>query len=100
MPTLQELLEQQTALQLALAAHEKPLVEQAAATLTSQPVTDIVAQFIAIRDDLPAGVAKDQIGNVVIVLTSVPSVLTERLTGINAMLPQSPPSPPPPAPGE
>lgn len=100
MATLQELLAQQTAIQVALAAHEKPLVQQAVTALAAEQVANLLAQFTAIRDELPAGVAKEQIGNVVIVLASVPSVLSERLTAIDAMLPQSPPPPPPPAPGE
>lgn len=87
MATLQELLAQQAALNLALAGHEKPLVEQAAAALAAESVATLVADLTAIRDELPAGVAQEQIGNVVIVLTSVPAVLAERLVALNALLP-------------
>lgn len=110
MSTLEDLLaqqagieQQQAAFKVALAVHEKPLIEQALAALSEQPVADLVALLTSIRAELPSGppgdlsfVGNEQIGNIIIVLASLPSVLTDRLAVINTMVA----APPPPPPGE
>ena len=89
-PTLSELLAQQSALAVALAAHEKPQIEAAIAALSAPGAQDLLAAVQAAQAELPDGAAKVQLGNVVTVLTAVPQVLAQELSRVTALLPQSP----------
>ena len=77
--TLQDLLAQQADLQAQISARTQPLIEEAHALLTSESVEGLRASLTAIRDQLPDGQAKTQIGNTVTVLTAVPQVLAREV---------------------
>ena len=85
MPTLQELIAQQTALTAQIAEYERPLVQAAQDMLTAPGVTELAAALSAIRDELPEGQAKIHIGNVLTVITAVPQVLAQELVRLNAV---------------
>lgn len=83
MPTLQELMAQQAALNAQIAEHERPLVQEAYDLLTGTDAADLAASLTALRDQLPDSQAKVHIGNVLTVLTAVPQVLTQELARLN-----------------
>jgi hypothetical protein len=77
--SLQDLLAQQAELAAAIAARTKPLLQEAQALLTSEDVEGLKASLTTIRDQLPDGQAKTQIGNVITVLTAVAQVLAHEI---------------------
>lgn len=77
--TLQDLIAQQAALNAQIAEHERPLVQEAKDLLTSGTLADATEALTAIRDQLPEGLARTHIGNVLTVLSAVPQVLTQEL---------------------
>lgn len=79
MPTLQELMAQQAALNAQIADHERPLVQSAHDLLAGEGVTSLVSDLVAIRDELPASMARNQISNVLTVLMSTTQVLSQEL---------------------
>lgn len=82
--TLADLKAQQAEIARAIAAHELPLIEAAQEALAGS--SDLRDTLTAIRDDLPDGQAKTQIGNVLTVLNAVPQVLTQEAARVNALL--------------
>lgn len=90
MSTLKDLLAQQASLAVALAAHEQPLIAQAQAALAAAGTQDLVTTITAIRDALPPSQAREQLGNIVVVLTAVPQVLDQEHARVTALLPASP----------
>ena len=87
MPTLQELMAQQAALNAQIAEHERPLVQEAYDLLTGTDAADLAASLTALRDQLPDSQAKVHIGNVLTVLNAVPQVLTQELARLNVASP-------------
>jgi predicted lysophospholipase L1 biosynthesis ABC-type transport system permease subunit len=83
MPTLQDLIAQQAALNAQIAEHERPLVQEAKDLLTGDAVTALAGDLTAIRDQLPESQAKVHIGNVLTVLSAVPQVLAQELARLN-----------------
>lgn len=103
MPTLEEL---QAAAAVAQAAHEAaqlayarataetthPLLQAAHELLTAPAVTGLIANVQAIQDQLPAGEDKIQMGNIVNVLTTIPTIyLPARISKVSALLPAQEP---------
>jgi hypothetical protein len=83
--SIQDLLNQQQSIEVQIAELVKPPVEAARDALSTSAVETLVTDLTAIRDLLPAGMPKEQIGNVITVLTAVPGLLTEeaqRLTNL------------------
>ena len=83
MTTLPELIAQQAALAAQIAEHERPLVQDAYDILTGQPVTGVAEMLTVLKNQLPEGMAKTHIGNVLTVLNAVPQVLTQELARLN-----------------
>lgn len=89
--SIQDLLNQQQSIEIQIAELVKPQVEAARDALASSAVEALVNDLTAIRDLLPAGMPKEQIGNVVTVLTVVPRLLTEEAQRLTNLI--SPPAP-------
>ena len=83
--TLQDLIAQQAELQAQMAEYERPLLQEARDAITSEAAAELVATLTTIRDQLPNGQAKTQIGNVLIVLGAVPQVLTQELARVSGV---------------
>lgn len=96
MTTLQDLIAQQAALNAQIAEHERPLVQDAYDILTGEVATDLSASLVTLRDQLPEGLARTHIGNVLTVLNAVPQVLTQELARLNGLNPPPMPNPQPP----
>jgi hypothetical protein len=82
--SLQDLMAQQAALNAQIADHERPRVQSALDLLASAGVTSLGSDLVAIRDELPPGVAKNQISNVLTVLTASVQVLAHELARLNS----------------
>jgi hypothetical protein len=85
-PTLEELLTQQAEVNKALAEHEKPLIEEAIATVESESVAGVVSALQTISSQLPEGGAKTHIGNLLIVLNNAPGLLRMELMRVSAAI--------------
>jgi len=81
--TLQDLMAQQAALNAQFADHERPRVQNALDLLSSEGVTGLVSDLVAIRDEMPPGMALNQINNVLSVLNASALVLTHELARLN-----------------
>jgi predicted ATPase len=87
MTTLSDLIAKQAAISAQIAEHERPLVQGAYDLLTGDAVTALAGDLSAIRDQMPEGLAKTQIGNVLTVITAVPQVLVQELARLNVASP-------------
>lgn len=87
MPTLQDLIAQQAALNAQIAEHERPLVQDAYDILTGESVTGVAEMLTVLKNQLPESQAKTHIGNVLTVLNAVPQVLTAELARLNVASP-------------
>lgn len=72
------------AARLQLAEYLKPRLEAARDALQASPVVNLVADLDAVRAEMPEGEDKTQLGNVIVVLTSVPSFLASRIVSVDA----------------
>jgi hypothetical protein len=86
MTDISDLLAQQQALAVQIAVAVKPQVEDALAKLSTSAVGTLRTNLAGIADTLPAGLAKDQIGNVVIVLSNVPGILDREIEALDAQI--------------
>jgi hypothetical protein len=84
MTSLADLKSQRAEIDRAMAALEKPMIEQASLLLAQ--AGSMRSQLAQIRDELPDGGARTQIGNVITVLDAVPKVLTQELARIESTL--------------
>jgi hypothetical protein len=86
-PTLPELLEQRAAIESQIAALSIDAVNAAREALGKPAVQTLLTAVTTARDALPNGQAKDQINNVIVVLTAVPDFLNEESERLTALLP-------------
>lgn len=84
MPTLAEIEAASKAAGLQLAEYLKPRLEAAQEALQAAPVMNIIADLDALRNEMPEGEDKTQLGNVITVLTQVPSFLASRIASVDA----------------
>ncbi len=86
MTEISELLAQQQALAVQVAVAIRPQVEDARAKLSASAVETLRTNLAGIADTLPAGLAKEQIGNVVTVLSVVPDILEREVEALDAQI--------------
>lgn len=91
MPTLEDLLDQQATLNIALAEHEKPLIESAIEILSGEEALIIRTVLDGILTKLPENNAKMQVRNMLSMFTAVPQILQGELVRVNGLL--NPPMP-------
>lgn len=83
---ISDLIAQRAAIDAQIAAVQKPQVESARDKLTASAVNTLKAQLTTIRDGLPNGTAREQIGNVVTVLDAVPGILDTEIANMDAQI--------------
>lgn len=84
MPTLAQIEAATRANGLDLAQYLKPRLEAAQSALQAAPVMNLIGDIDALRNELPEGEEKIQLGNVLTVLTSVPSFIGSRIAAVDA----------------
>lgn len=86
MPTLEELLTQQAELNVALAEHEKPLIEGAIEILSGEEALVIRTVLEGIVVKMPENNAKMQVRNMLSMFAAVPQNLQGELYRVNTLL--------------
>lgn len=86
MTDISDLIAQQQTIAVQLAALIKPKVEAARDALIASQVETLRTNLSDIANLLPAGVAKEQIGNVVTVLSVVPGILDGEIASLDAQI--------------
>ena len=89
--TLEQLLKERTALDLAFAGIEFGPVSEILASLQANGTKDLRDKAVTFRDKMPDGEAKTQMNNIVIVLDGVTNFFVSYLDSLNARL--APPAP-------
>ena len=91
-PTLAELLEQRSELNRQIAAAELGPAQQALAALNKTSTKNTLAELQGVVEVLPESPMRQQIQNVVTVLSNVPSYLSDCVAQLDALV--NPPPPP------
>lgn len=86
MPTLEDLLDQQAELNIALATHEKPLIENAIEILSGEEALIIRTVLDGVLAKLPENNAKLHVRNMLSMFTAVPQILQGELVRVNGLL--------------
>ncbi|MDH4745810.1 hypothetical protein OMP43_17430 [Sphingomonas sp. CBMAI 2297] len=89
MTAISDLIEQRAVIERQIAEAALPLVQSAHDLLVAKPVATLAANLQPIFDALPPGESKNQISNVLIVLSAVPNVLAVEAKSMSDLL--SPP---------
>ena len=90
MATIEELQAQRNEIDRQIAEATVGPVTDAHTLLTGTSVTGLLQPLQTIRDGLPAGEARNQIGNVLVVLTQVPITLSVEIARLNKLLEPTP----------
>lgn len=96
MPTLEHLLTQQAELNVALAEHEKPLIEGAIEILNGEEALIIRTALEGIVSKMPENNAKLQVRNMLSMFAAVPQILRNEMVRVDGLL--NPPVAMPPMP--
>lgn len=99
-PTLTELLAQRAELNRQIAAAELGPAQAALAALTKTSTKNTLTELQGVVAELPDSPMRQQIQNVVTVLTNVPAYVTDCVAQLDALVnPPAPPADEPPAEG-
>ena len=88
--TRAELQAERDALDLAIAAHDLEHISTAATALTKPAVATLLTALTGLLPELSVGAAREQIGNVITVLTHVPGFIAGEAARLDALV--NPPS--------
>lgn len=88
--TLAELQAQRAALDIAMAQHELPLVNEAVALLRTPEVVAMHKRLFEIHSELPDGGARTEIGNVLTILTHSHRILADAAGRLASLIPPEP----------